>query len=260
MNKNTNIKFAMSSWPSSGGTTMALICADILDLPYIYAGGVLKEWSRRMGYDPTTNREHQWEQQYGTIWDIFWEEYILLKVKNSPKILAEGKTLGFLLPKGLAFEVMITASLEVRSKRANTDLRSEFIQNRDNFLQRRWLELFKIDLFNLDSIKKNYDLLVDNSNLNIYESLELVFSHFLKTEMASNAGYTSEDFSPELLEKYQKEFMAAQAHGNKGKDLIKARLQEKKLIISNEEIFKEWNRDYPELLTNLPPEMRAAIA
>jgi len=253
------LNIIVSSWPSSGGTTIALIWAKLLNIRYLYAGGVIKEWSARMGMDPTTDAFHTFEEKYGEVWDNLWEEYIQVKFKAETGLLCEGKTAGFLLPPHNAFEVMVIADQETRSKRAGNDQRTEIIAERDHYLKERWLRLFKVDIFSLTQIEANYDLVLDNSNLNIADSLNSIWLN-LKI-WASNNKLDIEKYNISTADfiHIETQFWTDQKSGISGKDRLKNSLQQSGLYISAEEVFTEWKSNYSELLKNIPQELLKVI-
>lgn len=251
--KPLNIVF--SSHASAGGTTLALIHANTLGLRYIYAGGVLKEWADLMGYDSKTAALHKWEQEYGDHWDIVWENYIVSKLSAEPNFLCEGKTAGFLLPSGRAYEVFVTAPLEVRAQRAGGDGRTEDIAARDHLLGERWLRLFNVDFLNPVAIRDNYDLLLDTGALSIEESCAQI--------RAGISGYFG---ASEVTERYHANFPRVIGHywanersDRRGKKSLQQRLIDDGLYVTNVDIFKDWNNGYSYLLKDIPVEMRTAV-
>jgi cytidylate kinase len=252
-NKSKGLNLIVSSWPSAGGTTVALVLADTLNLKYIYAGGVFKEWAKRAGFDPATNEFHEWESKYGESWDYFWEDYILNKVSSEENFLSEGKTAGFLLDPENAYEIMLIASGEERARRAGLDKRKETIKDRDNFLRKRWMKLFNIDFMDLEQIEENYDLIFDNTEIGIIESLELILKEILdyveKNRLKLKVNVDPKEIN---LEKYKEQ-------ASIDKNLIRDSLRDKGLFISNEDIFQEWKDKYSEKLSKLPKLMQEAL-
>ncbi len=235
---------------------MALILAQLLKLKYIYAGGVLKEWAQRMGYDPSSDAFHEWEMLYGESWDYLWEDYIKDLVSSNHNFLCEGKTAGFLLPDGRAYEVMVTASAQVRAQRAGGDARTEDIAARDKILSERWQRLFAVNIYDLDAIEANYDLLLDNSQLTIAGSISKVLSGLQAHEVYSK-GYDYEQLRLRAQE-LEQSFWADQHRGKSGKDSLKSYLQTNDLYYTNEEIFASW-LNKPDMLRDLPKPMRDAL-
>lgn len=238
-----------SSWPGAGGTTTALMVAYMLELDYLYAGGVLKEWAKRMGYDPTSDKFHEWENKYGVAWDTVWEAYVQEKLKQQDGFLYEGKTAGFLFPKGIAYEVMITADLNERVKRSVTDKRTETLKQRDELLQKRWQELFGFDLFSDEDIEENYDLRIDNTSLSIAQTTYKA--------MQGIKGLTQDYGARRRLDALESEYWKENETGN-GKNMLISRLTENGHYTSNESVFAEMPRLVPEIFSKLPKEMQEA--
>jgi cytidylate kinase len=247
-----------SSWPSAGGTTMTLMLANFLKLKYIYAGGVLKEWASRMGYDPKSNEFHDWEKEYGEHWDKFWESYILWKLGDKKGFVYEGKTSGFLLPGDIAFEVMLVASEEARASRASGDGRVEEIHERDLILAERWERLFGIKFLSLEAIKENYEIMLDTSYLTLTQS-------FLEVLVALKYWLVDHQLSHELFnlgeaEKYASEYDKLLSTRQDVKVKLKADLEKEELYIDNPTIFMEFssNKELAEKFSLLPQAMQDA--
>ncbi len=260
-NVNDNLNIVISSWPSAGGTTLALMMSDLLNLNYIYAGGVLKDWAKKMGYDPSSDRFHEWEKKYGVEWDYFWEDYIKFKLMNNDNFLCEGKTAGFLLEKGRAFEVMVICDKQVRASRALGDKRTETVEKRDILLEKRWKKLFNIELFSIDQIKKNYDFVLNNTNKSISGSIIDTFDHLLKHFNKNNIRGISLKNVKSIAQKYEKQYWEDEKNISfkSGKNRLKKHLKDKDLIISNKDIYNEWKEKYSNRLKELPSEMSDII-
>lgn len=245
----------VSSWPSAGGSTTSMILSIILNLRYIYAGGVLKDWAKRMDFDPKTNELHEWEHKYGGDWDDIWEAYILKKLSLESGILSEGKTAGFLLPEGRAYEVMIYASPEVRAKRAGGDGRTEDILKRDALLKDRWTKSFAVDIFDFDSIKANYDKQIDNSELSISECVIEILNG-LRIYIKQNNNEADLVIDNNWIRTLEKEYWRASDLGQNPKKDLQSYLKNKGLYISNEEIFNDLRIIMSEKYLRLPKEMQ----
>lgn len=259
-----NFNFISSSWPSAGGTTLALNMADILDLKYIYAGGVWKEWAKRAGYDPASNEFHEFETKYGEAWDYFWEDYIKSKLTTETGLLCEGKTTGFLCKNPKAFSVMVTASAEVRSQRAHTDMRTEQIIARDRLLSERWQRLFGVDIFSHEQITEKYTFELDNSNLTIADAIIIVTGQLRRWLDSNNLSDVETNDALSLINLERAKVLEAYywnvgEDGLSGKDKLKQKLVQKNCYYTNEMIFAEWKEKYSDRLAQLPAELQAAL-
>lgn len=246
---NTVTNIIVSGWPSTGGSTQARLLAILLDMKYIYAGGVLKHWGKQMGYDPSTDDINTWAKKYHKSWDFFWEAYVARKIINSENTLFEGKTAGFMIDDPKIFKIFIKASSEARAKRAKTDNRKEEIEKRDKFLAKEWFDRFGFNIFDEKLIKERYDLVIDTSDLGISEIAKNILTHLYKARVKNfNLDNKLQSLS-ELMTDYKK-----------SPKILMNILLKRSLIITPEDIFKEVNDKYPELLENLPNDMREAIA
>jgi|GEM_PF-3808034 len=253
----TAFNIFVSGLPGSGGTTLAQILADVYNLKYIYAGGVLKRWAELAGYDPKTDAFHTWEKEYGQAWDTFWEAYIKQKLGAETGYMYEGKTAGFLAPGEHAFKIMVVASPEIRAKRATVDGRLETLAERDNILRQRWLTDFSFDIFSQTQLKEHYDLVIDNSEMTVTDTLQKVANHLENSKFSTLFDHSVA--TPEVLTKYGHQFDLLIQNHQDPKAPIKASLIAKGLFVSPEQIFEEWRSSYSSKLEQLPNVMRKAL-
>lgn len=239
----------ISGWPGAGSSTAAKINSIILRQRYLYGGGLLKTWAMRMGYDPKTEQINKWNAKYGKYWDEIWERYIFEKIKKDDNLMIDTKLLGFFVekPKHL-MEIFITAYLQARQARAKDDKRREEIVNRDRNLQIQWIRKYKIDLFDLQQIRKNYKYIIDTSEIGIPDVAFKVFQI-----IRDNSGIPSSINSSRVQQEIQQ---IAENFGDDHEYLNKI-ITALNLIIKPEEIMQEMMNFMPsELFANIPPEMK----
>jgi len=236
----------LSGWPGTGTTTLALLLANLLDYKYLYAGGLLKYIAKRSVGVESGAKYVEFEETVGPYWDMLWEKYAVWKLKNTDKLLLEGKTTGFFSDGEGVFEVMMIASTEERVKRAKFDKREDAeatIKARDNQLKERWQRLLGIDIFSPIQIQANYDLIIDNSNMTIQAELTTILSH-----LEEDYRFPSED-----LNKQKKEVdMMVAEFWDKGKEYYRNKLKEKGLLITPEDILTEWQTVMGKDIDKLP--------
>src|SRR5690349_11717248 len=155
----------VSGWPSSGGSTIAILLSYSLGYRYLGAGALIKYLSNVVYGSTETRKLIEFIDQYGSVWDDLWETYREWKLNNSENLLVDGKLAGFLQKdKSKVFSIMITADARTRLKRAGLDSRSDTlaeIVDRDNEIRADWQKTFDIDIFNSVDIDKHYNLHIE---------------------------------------------------------------------------------------------------
>lgn len=240
----------ISGWPATGSTTLALLLAYLLDYKYMYGGGVMKYLAEKTVGETSGPKFIEFEKHFGPYFDAIWERYAIWKLSKVDNLILDGKAGGFFVEDENVFEVMLIANTEVRKQRAEKDKRiqaEQTIAYRDQNLQTRWQSTYGIDIFNANQLQDNYDLIIDNTALSITQELERLLT------------YLEEDFrfpDSDLGElKYKINSLAAD-YANKGKEHILQRLESKGKLIDNNQIFADWRREFPELVNQMPEEVR----
>lgn len=249
MPKQNPANIIVSSWPSSGGTSMALLVANELQMPYVYGGGVLKTFSKEIFGGDSGQPHIKFELEFGENWDKIWETYAEWSLQTKSGILLEGMTAGFLYNNPSSFAIMFLASLESRAQRSDKDKRLDSLETlkiRDKEVRERWIQMLGVDIYDKELIKEKYDLMLDTSGMTITESL-LATQGYLQ-----EAGFQidiSTARAAQLEEKYWE----------KGKDFLKQKLAAKGLLIDAGDVFTEWKEHFPKLVAELPQPMRTVI-
>ncbi|MCA9386131.1 hypothetical protein KC717_05785 [Candidatus Dojkabacteria bacterium] len=242
------VNINISGHVSSGTTITALILAYMLKKRFVYAGGTYKFIAKKLGYDPKSGGLLEYEKKYGEKWDVLWEHYIAWKLEHERNLLVNSKIAGFFTEsKPWLFEAFITASPEVRSKRAGTDKRTENVVKRDHELQTRWKKLFNIDLLDLDEIRATHDYLCENDTLSIAQTAHEIFN-VLRKALSLKEQFLFSDF-----EKVEKIALA------KGKDFFYEKLEEKNQLIDYPEVFKDWVTHFEDELADTADEWQGVV-
>lgn len=248
MNKNP-YNLIVTSWPSSGGTTMALLLANLLGMRYVYGGGIFKTFAHEI-YDAESGEAYiKFENEYGNAWDEIWEAYAKLVLKVQKNILVEGMTAGFLYNSNTSYALMFTASLVARAQRAQLDGRSDALATlkaRDHDVRKRWIQNLDIDIYDMNLIHEKYDLVVDNSDMGIADTL-----NFVLPQLAKVGFYAS--LTPDQAKDLEAEFW------NTGKKYYQQKLQDQNLWLQPAKVFTEWKEHFPEKVNNLPQEMKEVM-
>jgi cytidylate kinase len=240
----------ISGWPATGASTAAKLMALTLDMKYLYGGGMLKYWADQMGFDSKTNEINEWTEKYGKYWDKFWDIYAKWKIENSNNLIIDSKILGFFVKSSNnTKEIYLIASLEARRKRVGTDKRTEDVILRDNILRESWLDTYNIDIFDKESLQKNYNFVLDTSEIPIPD-VALRILNFLDSKKAGQFDAHQKKLQV-LMDQYLKD----------PRDFLNSELVKRDSYYPKEAIIKEWNTsEFDEPVNELPEEMRKAIA
>ena len=189
----------ISGWPGAGSSTAAKILALTLNMKYLYGGGVLKHWADSMGYDSKTNAINDWMEKYGDKWNSIWEKYIIEKQKQIDDTIIDAKLVGFFVEKAASVQKFyIIASNEARRNRAGSDQRLEDIEKRDDILKNSWIEKYGINIFDTEQLKKNYDHVIDTSEIGIKEVALKLLDLITQTNYSSEIEAIMKSYESEL--------------------------------------------------------------
>ncbi|MBD3280735.1 hypothetical protein GF389_04395 [Candidatus Dojkabacteria bacterium] len=248
LNFSNNKNIIISSWPSAGGTTAARFISLVLNMKYVYAGGVLKHWADSMGYDSKTQRIMEWERKYHKHWDYVWENFIAKYALNSKNTLLEGMTAGFMIQSDKVYKIFIKASLKARMKRAANDKRTETVQERDYFLRDEWNARFGINIFDEQQISDNYDYILDTSYIGIKEVWTKILKNLAKNRARKFSLKKKLNEADEIYDKVQS-----------NPDYLKNELGERDLFFRSEKVLEIIKEQYPELIRDIPEDMRSVM-
>lgn len=243
----------ISGWPAAGSSTLSILIAHLLEFKYLYGGGVMKSFARKVVNDESGPRFIEFERAFGPYFDAIWEKYAIWKVKHSNHLILDGKAGGFFVEDENVFEIMVIAQNEVRQQRADRDQRElggVTLPQRDADLRNRWQSTYGINIFDATQIQLNYDLIIDNTALSIEKELELVLGH-----LEEDYRYPESDLS------YAKSKISStvQEYREKGKGFIMASLRDDGQVVDEEIIFKEWKHQFPDLVNQMPEAVKAII-
>lgn len=173
----------LSGSPGSGKSSVAKLLAKKLSYKYLSAGDIQRIMGKERGMSI-----HKW--------DRYVELHPEVDRMVEDRMLAEGKKCNTVMDWRMGFhfaknapKIFLYVKPAVGAKRIYKEHRSSEAENttllltkknmvaRHRKLVRRLLQLYKVDYSN----KKNYDLVIDTSNMTIDETVEKIV-HFLKTK------------------------------------------------------------------------------
>jgi cytidylate kinase len=187
----------------------------------------------------------QFEEDFGPKFDQIWEKYAKFMITTQDRLILEGKTTGFFVKDPKVYEVMVIANTEARVKRAQIDEREDAentIRSRDLEVRQRWFDAFGIDMYNLHQIESNYDLIMDNSSMDLEQELEFIIKGLLESGKFP-------DIDPAKFPSSYKE--SVELFWANGKDFFREKLMGDGLRINSEQVLKHWQDNFKDELLEL---------
>lgn len=243
----------LSGWPGAGTTSISLMMAYLLKYEYVYAGGVMKHIAESHVGATSGPNYISFEESFGPQFDQIWEKYAVWKLKTANNLLMEAKTAGFFIGDENVFEVMLIAGIEARIKRAQLDKREDAgatIRARDAEVRQRWFSTFNIDIYNLNTVRENYDLVIDNSHMEPQDELEILFRAF--EDSGKFPGVSAGEFRDRFAG-------VIDTFWDKGKDYYREELIKAGLYTQPQKIIQEWEDNFPDELKELGLNVRSLI-
>ncbi|MCS7317351.1 MAG: hypothetical protein NZZ41_03395 [Candidatus Dojkabacteria bacterium] len=230
------MNIVISGWPGAGSTTLAILLSYSLKIRLFRGSNTFRLLGQKLNYgDQGTDRinaDKILEDHYGRIYDkynvhvlekydniVMETDYHVASKKNNSKLVSY-----FLL-----------CDFDARIKRLGIDSRDKdtlVLKERENTLREKYKSLFNIDWFNHEHIKQQYDCLIDNSELAIYEELNIIYLDLLKRGFIDVNQYSNLINQSKSLE---------DMFWEKGKEYFFILLSNEKLIVEAEEILKDIN-------------------
>lgn len=174
----------ISGKPCTGKSTMAEIFAKKFGFERVYAGAIFKSVAKEMGIDITELSAS--DKILEVDFRVDDELKDIYKTRINDNLLIESRTSWSFMPK--AFNVFIDVSDEVIAQRlfnsdrselergANLSEAKEKVMKRFNNDVERYKKIYNIDCANL----KNYNFVIDNSNLTPEQTADRIYEAYLK--------------------------------------------------------------------------------
>ncbi len=178
---------------------------------------------------------------YGPLYDKFISD--LFKESNE-NIIADSDIAGFFIPdQDNLFKIFLKGNDESRRKHFITDGREEdieFQKQRDNDLRESYKK-FGADIFDLEEINKNYNIVFDNSETLIAGQLFQITTRILPI------------LTEEQAETIERDYWA------RGKAALIKDLEDSNLLMKGDEILKAIAGKYTAEIEQFPEDLKVAI-
>jgi cytidylate kinase len=241
------MKIIVSSWPGCGGTTLTILLAEIYHLKLVQGTESFRLLLNEMNISDTGEGiilvETLIQPFFGPIYDRFMKN--LFTDPENDDIIADSDILGFFVPDTKdVYKIFLTGDKVSRAKHFTTDSRTEDIEilgRRDAELRNGYKTLYGFDIFDARQINDNYNLVLNNSRIQIAEELSLV------TKL----------ISPEITMEEAKEL--EHDYWSQGKINYLEKLKKEERILSGLEVLRRIYNKYPDEVVKFPEDLRSAL-
>ncbi len=237
------MKLLISSWPGSGGTTLALLLAEELNLTWLKGTDVFRFLGSKMNFQDTgvdrIEADQVIENEFGKVFDQYIQS--ILKSNINDNFIVESDIAGFFKDENDDYtSIFLYSDLSSRKERLAYDNRAndqDYLEHRQKDLAEIYMNLHGINFLDLDIIKQKYDISIDNTHLSLKEELASVYDYLLiKNKISKNQFQTLTDNASKIEKTYWE----------KGKEYFKSYLIENKKVTTPEEILKGIKKNFPE--------------
>ena len=239
------MKIVVSGWPGCGGTTLALLLATVYKLRLVRGSETFRMILKAMNYTDTgegiLKAESVIQPHYGPLYDKFISD---LFKESKENIIADSDIAGFFIPdQDNLFKIFLKGDDESRRKHFITDGREEdieFQKQRDSDLREAYKK-FGADIFDLEQIHENYNIVFDNSNTLIGEQVFQITTKILPILTEEQATTIERDYWA------------------RGKAALIKDLEENNLLMKGDEILKAIAAKYKDEIEQFPEDLKVAI-
>ncbi len=241
------MKIIVSSWPGCGATTLTILLAEIYNLKLVQGTQSFRLLLEAMNISGTGEGiiyvETLIQPFFGPVYDRYMKDLFLDSTQDN--IIADSDILGFFVPNSSnLYKIFLKGDKISRARHFTTDSRTEDIEilgRRDKELKNGYHKLYGIDLFSLDEINKNYNLILDNSKVLIAEELHLV----------------SKMIDPAITKERSVELEAE--YWTHGKQYFLDKLKKEERVIGGLDVLKAINEKYPDEVSKFPANLKTAL-
>lgn len=254
MEETKNINITISGWPGSGSTTLAMILAFLLKRKFLSVGNIFRYLSLKFGYNEEGGSRPKFDDYIEDIIGKTIDNYIDNKLLNESDLIIEADITSFRIgrhPK--VFSIFLITDFQERLKRVASDNRDDavlFLEGRDKILKENYFDLWQIDYFDIELIKKKHSFVLDNSNMNLENEIELVIADLKQQPQFDNLipEYWKEidNMIPEIATKYKE----------KGKVSFKNELKKLELFLEPQEVLYDITKEFPEDIQQYPDKIK----
>ncbi|MEI7579585.1 MAG: cytidylate kinase family protein [bacterium] len=248
--KETNLpNIAVSGWFGAGSTSLTLMLAWLFKFKLYPVTKVFRLLDQKLGFSKAgvaLRKEFESEVQPKVGKTV--DNYSDYKLMNLNGIILESDIAAFRIgnhPK--VFSLFLQTNIEVRRERVKLEGREKAetaIGRRDSILKQVYLDLWNIDIFDEELIKRKYSLVINNSKMTFIDEINVIIETLANDQIYKNA----QDWN-KFIPKVTKTVKLFQEIGKAG--MLK-KLESKKLVASPEEMMQEITMLYPEEIITLP--------
>lgn len=248
------MKITISGWAGSGSSALALVLSYGLEMKLVQGGEVFRYIYKNIGFQTKGEERNEAHKYVEPFFGPLYDEYIDIYLQDDQRedTVIESDITSFRLGKrDDVLSIFLMADRGVRAKRTQGDDRpedGEILESIDLEHRDVYMDLYGVDVLNIDEIKEKHQLVIDNSSMPIDEEINLIADELTKY---------LEDFDPKEIKSQSKKLV--EDFWANGKDWYKEKLREKNLIPDPKETLHEIVNMFPEDFAKFPAELRTAI-
>jgi cytidylate kinase len=232
---------AVSGWSGAGSTSVTLILSYLLSKKYIPVSQIFRIINKKLSKKGDEQLKKEYEEFIQPLIGSAIDNYVDYKLLNHSNIIIESDITAFRIGKHpKVFSIFLKANQKTRLKRIAGDDRNKEanVAERDEALRQAYINLWNIDIFDDELIDRKYNLVIDNSKVDLLQELYIII------DMLQNhpAYEKSLDWS-KIIKKVPKE---VNSFLKKGKEEYINKLKKAKLLMKPEKIMLEIVQLFPE--------------
>lgn len=251
---------SVSGWPGGGSSSLSLLLSYSLSIKHIQGSQAFRYLYKSLSFkDSGADRidvHNLVEPTYGPVHDK-WIDSLLLNTKLHNNILIENDIASFRVGKKQdVCSIFLITDFETRKERMSTDKRNddgENLKGIDESHAMQYKSLHGIDWFDLENISNTHNLVIDNTNLSIAETLTIIYEWIKSNFKNTPSQIKLLDHCIAESDTYEKLFWTM------GKAYIDDLLKKKDLSMSGVEVLKEIRENLPEDVEKLPSNIKDLI-
>lgn len=243
---------AVSGWAGVGSTTLTLILSFLLNKKYYPITQIFRTVNKTLGFDNHPILSKEFEEKYQPIIGKTVDSYVDHILTSYENIIVESDIAAFRIGKNpKVYSIFIKADIKSRLQRIAKQHRKDNeagLDERDKVLKEEYLKLWDIDIFDDQLIERKHHLVLDNTELKLYDEVELVLSHI--------AGY------PLFKDKYdwKKIFKKLQSQKemiiNFDREQLFDKLIKLDLVVPTKTMMEEIVKTFPEEIALFPTDVQ----
>ncbi len=248
------MNLAVSGWNGAGTSSLSLILAKTFNLKLIQATQTFRFLGEKLNYQDQGEGRIDADEFLEDYWGPIMDDYTDSLLTTSDNIILESDTAALRIGKiKNLFSVFLYADSQTRLKRLDIDNRpkdADLLAQRDAMLREKYQKISGVDWMNVQALKTKYNLVLDNSHLNISPELFAVYKGLYKSKLISRSDY----------ERYENFAQDEEINfWEKGKDWYLDYIKDKNDYTEPQVLIKAIREKYKDKIQDFPSQLKSVI-